>query len=95
MARRNEYCVLLDKTKFAAPHEIKVFADEIMMTNTGDVVFSQIRQVKVVRPDGAVAYDNEMATVLVVVSGTFIRISQVNEHGAELYKESGAIAVLQ
>ena len=95
MARRSEYKIMLDKTKFAAPHEFNVFADEMLPTNTGDVVFGQIRETKAVGKDGQLQLVREMQTVLLLVAGTFIRIIQVNEFGAELFKESGAIQTLQ
>lgn len=95
MSRRNEYIVLLDKTKFAAPHEMKVFADEITMTQASDVVFSQIRDIRILDQQGQAKWVKDMAVVLVIPAGNFVRITQVNEHGAELYKESGAISMMQ
>ncbi len=87
--RRKEFIV-------SAPGgEMKVFADDFTVTPTGNAVFAQVRDERVMNQDGSISVGKDMVTVLVLVTGSYNSIRMVNESGHDLYKESGEIQLMQ
>lgn len=80
----------------AAPGgEMSVFADDFTVTPSGNAVFAQVRDERIMNQDGSVTMGKDMVTVLVLVAGSYNSIRMVNESGHDLYKESGEIQMVQ
>lgn len=94
MHRRSQYVVKLDPIKAGQAGlqpELQVFSDEISVTNTGIIIFNQVRAATYHHPDGKTEHVNAMQPVLFLAADIVVAVYQTTPEGRPLYIESGMI----
>lgn len=83
------------RKKYAINHNdgtvSNVFADDINVTQAGDIVFNQVRDGEVVNQDGSSQRGMVLEVVLIIRNDNYTSIAMVNDKGVPMVKESGLI----
>lgn len=92
MTARNKYLVIHPVGSPTKQRE--VYADEISMSPTGDMLFKQVRPSALVNDKGERNMETDMVPVLIMRAGTFDAIQLMPTSGENpCYLETGAITL--